>query len=129
MIFTIANEARTILVLLPPRRHCQRHAGSFGVRMEAIPKFNASIRRPRHWISYMEESKTKKKKGQKEMKKLGIITFGKSRPAPKEVLVDVTYDEKTGAELFKIGMLLLKKDKDTVIGYVIRSALMHYIKK
>jgi hypothetical protein len=43
--------------------------------------------------------------------------------------VDVTYDEKTGAELFKIGMRLLKDDKETVIGYVIRSALMHYIKK
>ena len=63
------------------------------------------------------------------MKKLGIITFGKSRPAPKEILVDVTYDDKTGAELFKIGMRLLKDDKETVIGYVIRSALMRAIKK
>jgi hypothetical protein len=43
--------------------------------------------------------------------------------------VDITYDDKTGAELFKIGMSLLKKDKETVIGYVIRSALMHAAKK
>jgi hypothetical protein len=63
------------------------------------------------------------------MKKLGIIKFGKSRPAPREILVDVTYDDKTGAELFKIGMRLLKDDKETVIGYVIKSALINAAKK
>jgi hypothetical protein len=63
------------------------------------------------------------------MKKLGMITFGKSRPAPREVLVDVTYDDKMGAILFKIGMRLIKDDKETVIGYAIKKALMNAIKK
>jgi hypothetical protein len=61
--------------------------------------------------------------------KLGKITFGKSRPAPKAVLVDVTFDDKTGSELFKIGMMLLKKDKEAVIGHVIKKSLEYCIKK
>jgi hypothetical protein len=61
--------------------------------------------------------------------KLGKITFGKSRPAPKMVLVDVNYDEKTGAELFRVGMKLLKKDKEAVIEYVIKKSLARAIKK
>jgi len=77
----------------------------------------------------MEGSQTKEeKKGQEEMK-LGKITFGKSRPAPKMVLVDVDYDKKTGAELFKTGMKLLKKDKEAVIEYVIKKSLALAIKK
>ena len=61
--------------------------------------------------------------------KLGMIKFGKSRPAPKAVLVDVTYDDKTGDSLFKLGLKLIQKDRDTVIGYVIRRALEYSIKK
>ena len=61
--------------------------------------------------------------------KLGKITFGKSRPAPKMVLVDVDYDKKTGAELFRVGMKLLKKDKEAVIEYVIKKSLASAIKK
>ena len=61
--------------------------------------------------------------------KLGKITFGKSRPAPKMVLVDVDYDNKTGAELFRVGMKLLKKDKEAVIEYVIRKSLERKLKK
>jgi len=77
----------------------------------------------------VEGSQTKEeKKGQEEMK-LGKITFGKSRPAPKMVLVDVDYDKKTGAELFKTGMRLLKKDKEAVIEYVIKKSLEYAIKK
>jgi hypothetical protein len=77
----------------------------------------------------MEGSQTKEeKKGQEEMK-LGKITFGKSRPAPKMVLVDVDYDKKTGAELFRVGMKLLKKDKEAVIEYVIKKSLARAIKK
>lgn len=45
------------------------------------------------------------------------------------VLVDVDYDKKTGAELFKTGMRLLKKDKEAVIEYVIKKALEYGIKK
>jgi hypothetical protein len=61
--------------------------------------------------------------------KLGMIKFGKSRPAPKAVLVDITFDDKTGNNLFKLGLKLIQKDKDTVIGYVIRRALEYSIKK
>ena len=61
--------------------------------------------------------------------KLGKITFGKARPAPKQVLVDVTYDDKTGSELFRIGIKLLKKDREAVIEYVIKKSLACAIKK
>ena len=61
--------------------------------------------------------------------KLGIIKFGKSRPAPRAVLVDVTYDDKTEATLFKIGLKLLKKDKEAVIEYVIKKSLEYKLKK
>jgi len=61
--------------------------------------------------------------------KLGKITFGKSRPAPKMVLVDVDYDKKTGAELFRVGMKLIKKDREAVIEYAIKKSLACAIKK
>jgi len=77
----------------------------------------------------VEGSKTKEeKKGQKEMK-IGTITFGKSRPAPRAVLVDVAYDKKTGAELFRVGMKLIKKDREAVIEYAIKKSLACAIKK
>ncbi len=77
----------------------------------------------------MERSQTKEeKKGKKEMK-LGKITFGKSKPAPKMVLVDITFDDKTGNELFKAGLKLLKADRDAVIEYVIKRALSYSVKK
>jgi hypothetical protein len=61
--------------------------------------------------------------------KLGTITFGKSRPAPKAVLVDVTMDDKTQQELHKAGLKLLAKDSEAVIEYVIRKALQYVAKK
>jgi hypothetical protein len=61
--------------------------------------------------------------------KIGMIKFGKSRPAPKAVIVDVFYDNKTGAALFKVGLQLLKKDKEAVIQYVIQKALAYNLKK
>ena len=61
--------------------------------------------------------------------KIGIIKFGKSRPAPKAVIVDVSYDKETEATLFKIGLELLKKDKEAVIEYVIQKSLAHQLKK
>ena len=64
----------------------------------------------------------------KNTKGLGIITFGKSRPAPKMVEVDVTYDEKAEKDLYKPGMEALKHDKEAVIGYVIRKALEEMVK-
>ena len=60
---------------------------------------------------------------------LGEITFGKSRPAPKQVLVDVTYDEKTAKALHVFGLKQLKKDPEAVIEYVIVKALGAFAKK
>ena len=61
--------------------------------------------------------------------KLGTITFGKSRPAPKAVIVDVSYDKETEATLFKIGLELLRKDREAVIEYVIQKSLAYKLKK
>ena len=61
--------------------------------------------------------------------KIGMIKFGKSIPAPKAVIVDVFYDNKTGAALFKVGLELLKKDKEAVIEYAIQKALAYNLKK
>jgi hypothetical protein len=63
------------------------------------------------------------------MKDLGKITFGKARPAPKQVLVDVTYDAKTGKALHAFGLKQLKKDQEAVIEYVIKKALEGLVKK
>jgi len=61
--------------------------------------------------------------------KIGTIKFGKSRPAPKAVIVDVSYDKETETALFKIGLELLKKDKEAVIEYVIQKSLAYQLKK
>jgi hypothetical protein len=63
------------------------------------------------------------------MRDLGEITFGKSRPAPKQVLVDVTYDDKTAKALHAFGLNRLKKDQEAVIQYVITKALEGLVKK
>ncbi len=63
------------------------------------------------------------------MKDLGKITFGKSRPAPKQVLVDVTYDDKTAKALHAFGLKRLMKDQEAVIQYVITKALEGLVKK
>lgn len=63
------------------------------------------------------------------MKDLGKITFGKSRPAPKAVLVDITYDDKTANALHAFGLKRLKKDQEAVIQYVITKALEGLVKK
>jgi hypothetical protein len=61
-------------------------------------------------------------------RKAGIIRFGKARPVPKMVEVDVSYDEKTEKDLYKAGMIALKHDKEAVITYVIRKALEEVVK-
>ena len=63
------------------------------------------------------------------MKHLGKITFGKSRPASKQVLVDVTYDARTAKALHAFGLKQLKKDPEAVIKYVIVKALESFAKK
>ena len=65
----------------------------------------------------------KSKKGE-NTKGLGMITFGKSSiDKTKYVLVDITYDEKAGRELYGAGMLALKHDPEAVIEYAIKKAL------
>jgi hypothetical protein len=65
----------------------------------------------------------KSKKGE-DTKGLGVITFGKSRiDKTKYVLVDITYDDKAGKELYEAGMLALKHDPEAVIEYAIKKAL------
>ena len=63
------------------------------------------------------------------MKDLGKITFGKSRPAPKQVLVDITYNSKTAKALHAFGLKRLRKDQEAVIEYVISKALKELVKK
>jgi hypothetical protein len=63
------------------------------------------------------------------MKDLGKITFGKARPAPKQLLVDVSYDAKTAKALHAFGLKQLKKDEEAVIQYVIAKALERFLKK
>ena len=59
-------------------------------------------------------------------KDLGVITIGKSRPdKTKYVLVDFEYDDKSGKELYRVGMELLAKDKEAVINYVIVEAIKY----
>ena len=70
----------------------------------------------------------KSKKGE-NIKGLGMIRFGKSRPDPtKYVKVDITYDKKAGEELYECGMMALKHDKEAVIQYVITKALLEMAK-
>jgi hypothetical protein len=77
----------------------------------------------------LERSQTPQKKEKTQMKDLGKITFGKSRPAPKQMLVDVTCDNKTAKALHAFGLKQLKKDPEAVIEYVIVKALGSLIKK
>ena len=67
--------------------------------------------------------------GEMLMKNLGKITFGKSRPAPKQVLVDITYNSKTAKALHAFGLKLLRKDQEAVIEYVICKALKGLVRK
>jgi hypothetical protein len=70
----------------------------------------------------------KAKRGE-NTKGLGIITFGKSRlDKTKYVLVDITYDDKAGKELYEAGMLALKHDPEAVIEYAIKKALAGMVK-
>ena len=61
-------------------------------------------------------------------RKTEIIRFGKARPAPQMIEVDVSYNEKTEKDLYKAGMIALKYDKEAVIAYVISKALEAKIK-
>ncbi len=66
----------------------------------------------------------RKSKKDENTKGLGIIKFGKSRiDKTRYVIVDITYDEKAGKELYEAGMLALKHDPEAVVEYAIKKAL------
>jgi len=54
---------------------------------------------------------------------LGKIVFGKSRPAPKSVEIDITLDDIAMRELPKLGLELIKDDKGALINYAIVKSL------
>ena len=62
-------------------------------------------------------------------RKSGIIRFGKARPVPPMVEVDVSYDEKAEKDLYKAGMIALRHDKEAVIDYVIQKVLGEKLKR
>lgn len=55
----------------------------------------------------------------RKIKDFGKIVFGNSRPAPKYVEVDMELDNKAMRELPKIGLELIKRDKQALINYAI----------
>jgi len=75
-----------------------------------------------------EKPSMKNAKAKTGSRKSGIIRFGRARPVPPMVEVDVSYDEKAEKDLYKAGMLALKHDKEAVIAYVICKALEAKIK-
>lgn len=73
--------------------------------------------------------KAKKGENTKGLGRLGIIKFGKSRiDKTRYVLVNITYDEKAGKELYEAGMIALKHDPEAVIEYAIKKALAEMAK-
>jgi hypothetical protein len=44
------------------------------------------------------------------------------------VLVDITYDDKAGKELYEAGMIALRHDPESVIEYAIKKALSEMAK-
>jgi len=99
-----------------------------GLSRIALSKTDALVGRVRQGFQRLERSQTPQKE-KTQMKDLGKITFGKARPAPKQVLVDVTYDAKTAKALHAFGLKQLKKDEEAVIKYVIVKALKAFAKK
>lgn len=66
------------------------------------------------------------KKGDK-LNNLGVIRFGKSRPAPKTVDIDVDLNAKAEKELSRLGLEMIKKDKNALINYAILKALENIV--
>jgi len=99
-----------------------------GLGWIALSETDDLVCRVRQRLQRLERSQTPQKE-KTQMKHLGKITFGKARPAPKQVLVDVTYDDKTAKALHAFGLKQLKKDPEAVMEYVIVRALEGLVKK
>jgi hypothetical protein len=77
----------------------------------------------------LERSQTPQKKEKTQMH-IGEIKFGKSRPdRTKYVKVDIEMSDETGDQLYKLGLIALKHDREAVIEYVIVKALESFAKK
>ena len=64
------------------------------------------------------------------MKHLGKITFGKSRPdRTKYVKVDIEMSDETSDQLYRLGLVALKHDREAVIEYVFKKALLEMCKR
>ena len=64
------------------------------------------------------------------MKDLCKITFGKSRPdRTKYVKVDIEMSDETGDQLYRLGLIALKHDREAVIEYVFKKALLEMCKR
>ena len=64
------------------------------------------------------------------MKHLGEIKFGKSRPdRTKYVKVDIEMSDETGDQLCRLGLIALKHDREAVIEYVFKKALLEMCKR
>jgi hypothetical protein len=78
----------------------------------------------------MENIVSWSKKEREEMrsnKSLGIITFGESRKV-KMVEVDISFNKKCGDNLYKYGLMELRKDREAVISYMVRLAIDRMVK-
>jgi hypothetical protein len=77
----------------------------------------------------MERSQTAQKE-KTQMKHLGEIKFGKSRPdRTKYVKVDIEMSDETGDQLYRLGLIALKHDREAVIEYVFKKALLEMCKR
>ncbi|NBO26692.1 MAG: hypothetical protein EBU96_07890 [Actinobacteria bacterium] len=62
-----------------------------------------------------------------DLSNIGHIKFGKSKPSPRMVDIDIELDKKAEEELPKLGLRLIAKDKQALINYVITKALENLV--
>ena len=77
----------------------------------------------------MERSQTPQKEEEAQMH-IGEIKFGKSRPdRTKYVKVDIEMSDETGDQLYRLGLIAIKQDREAVIEYVFKKALLEMCKR
>ena len=62
-----------------------------------------------------------------DLSDIGHIKFGKSKPSPRMVDIDIELDKKAEEELPKLGLRLIAKDKQALINYVITKSLENLV--
>ena len=100
-----------------------------GLSRIALSEADALVGRVRQGVQRLERSKTPQKKEKTQMS-IGEIKFGKSRPdRTKYVKVDIEMSDETGDQLYKLGLIALKHDREAVIEYVFKKALLEMCKR